>query len=197
MLKFFASVLQIIILLNPFAVLSTFLSLTAAYTAGERLRTVSRCGIVAAASCILLYFSGTVIFRLFGINIDIFRIGGGVILMVCAIRMVVGSGDGATSPDAGEDIAAVPLAIPMAVGPGTCSGLIVMGMAERTAANIFIHISAICLAVLLLVIVLWMGIRLEKLLGTRGLSIISKLTGLFLSALAAGMILEGIKNYFY
>lgn len=40
------------------------------------------------------------------------------------------------------------------------------------------------------------GTRVEKVLGKRGISIITKLAGLFLSAIAAGMILEGIKNFF-
>ena len=49
---------------------------------------------------------------------------------------------------------------------------------------------------LLLALLLLAGTRAERTLGKRGISIITKLTGLFLSALAAGMILEGIKNFF-
>ena len=86
--------LQILILLNPFAVLSTFLSLTPDYTREERRQVVFRSTVTVILSSVLLYFSGGVIFSLFGINMDVFRIGGGVILMVCAVSLVAGKSGG-------------------------------------------------------------------------------------------------------
>lgn len=190
--------LHILILLNPSAVLSTFLALTANEDERTRKNIVLRSAVAVLAAGIILYFSGTVIFNLFGINIDVFRIGGGVILMVCAIKLVLG--DNGKKEEKSEaqsgDIAVVPLAIPMAVGPGTSAGLIVIGMAEKTFASIVFNLGAIALAAVLLTALLLAGTKAERTLGKRGISIITKLTGLFLSALAAGMILEGVKNFF-
>ncbi len=190
--------LHILILLNPSAVLSTFLALTANEDERTRKNIVLRSAVAVLAAGIILYFSGTVIFNLFGINIDVFRIGGGVILMVCAIKLVLG--DNGKKEEKSEaqsgDIAVVPLAIPMAVGPGTSAGLIVIGMAEKTFASIVFNLGALALAAVLLTALLLAGTKAERTLGKRGIAIITKLTGLFLSALAAGMILEGIKNFF-
>ena len=190
--------LHILILLNPSAVLSTFLALTANEDERTRKNIVLRSAVAVLAAGIILYFSGTVIFNLFGINIDVFRIGGGVILMVCAIKLVLG--DNGKKEEKSEaqsgDIAVVPLAIPMAVGPGTSAGLIVIGMEEKTFASIVFNLGAIALAAVLLTALLLAGTKAERTLGKRGIAIITKLTGLFLSALAAGMILEGIKNFF-
>ena len=198
MVKFLMLTLHILILLNPSAVLSTFLALTANEDERTRKNIVLRSAVAVLAAGIILYFSGTVIFNLFGINIDVFRIGGGVILMVCAIKLVLG--DNGKKEEKSEaqsgDIAVVPLAIPMAVGPGTSAGLIVIGMEEKTFASIVFNLGAIALAAVLLTALLLAGTKAERTLGKRGIAIITKLTGLFLSALAAGMILEGIKNFF-
>ena len=197
--KFLILTLHILILLNPSAVLSTFLALTANDSEQSRRHTALRSAVAVIAAGVVLYFSGTVIFKIFGINIDVFRIGGGIILMVCAIKLVLGdnvkkSGDSSETPTG--DVAVVPLAIPMAVGPGTSAGLIVIGMGEKSLPLVLFNIGAILLAAVLLTGLLLIGTKAERTLGKRGISIITKLTGLFLSALAAGMILEGIKNYF-
>ncbi|MBO5822240.1 MAG: MarC family protein [Lentisphaeria bacterium] len=198
MVKFLMLTLHILILLNPSAVLSTFLALTANEDERTRKNIVLRSAVAVLAAGIILYFSGTVIFNLFGINIDVFRIGGGVILMVCAIKLVLG--DNGKKEEKSEaqsgDIAVVPLAIPMAVGPGTSAGLIVIGMEKKTFASIVFNLGAIALAAMLLTALLLAGTKAERTLGKRGIAIITKLTGLFLSALAAGMILEGVKNFF-
>ena len=197
MIKFLMLTLHILILLNPSAVLSTFLALTANETERTRRNIVLRSTAAVICAGIVLYFSGTVIFKIFGINIDVFRIGGGVILMVCAIKLVLGdNGRKEQKEEHSGDIAVVPLAIPMAVGPGTSAGLIVIGMAKKSLGAAVFNLGAIILASLLLALLLLAGTRAERTLGKRGISIITKLTGLFLSALAAGMILEGIKNFF-
>ena len=59
------------------------------------------------------------------------------------------------------------------------------------------NLGAILFATVLLTLLLLAGTKAEHTLGKRALAIITKLTGLFLSALAAGMILEGIKNFFH
>ena len=197
-MKFLMLTLHILILLNPSAVLSTFLALTANENERSRRNIVFRSTVAIICIGIVLYFSGTVIFKIFGINIDVFRIGGGVILMVCAIKLVLG-GNGKKEENSEAhtgDIAVVPLAVPMAVGPGTSAGLIIIGMAEKTFTTVLFNLGAIVSATLLLSTLLLAGTKAERTLGKRGISVITKLTGLFLSALAAGMILEGIRNFF-
>ena len=197
-MKFFMLTLHILILLNPSAVLSTFLALTADEDERTRRNIALRSAAAVICAGVVLYFSGAVIFKIFGINIDVFRIGGGVILMVCAIKLVLG-GNGKKEENNESytgDIAVVPLAVPMAVGPGTSAGLIVIGMAEKTFTTVLFNLGAIVLATLLLTCLLLAGTKAERTLGKRGISVITKLTGLFLSALAAGMILEGVRNFF-
>lgn len=191
--------IQILVLLNPFAVLSTFLAMTPRWTERERRRLVLRAMVTVLIAGVTLFFGGSVIFSLFGINIDVFRIGGGVILMVCAISLIWGRAGAAddNGDDPGRDIAVVPIAIPMAVGPGTAAGLIVIGLENHGLWMTVSNLSALGVATALLAGLLLAGTRAERLLRRRGIAIITRLTGLFLSAIAAGMILDGVKNFFH
>ena len=191
--------IQILVLLNPFAVLSTFLAMTPRWTERERRRLVLRATITVIIAGVTLFFGGSVIFSLFGINIDVFRIGGGVILMVCAISLIWGRAGAAddNGDDPGHDIAVVPIAIPMAVAPGTAAGLIVIGLENHGLWMTVSNLSALAFATALLAGLLLLGTRAERLLKRRGIAIITRLTGLFLSAIAAGMILDGVKNFFH
>ena len=191
--------IQILVLLNPFAVLSTFLAMTPRWTERERRRLVLRATITVIIAGVTLFFGGSVIFSLFGINIDVFRIGGGVILMVCAISLIWGRAGAAddNGDDPGHDIAVVPIAIPMAVGPGTAAGLIVIGLENHGLWMTVSNLSALAFATALLAGLLLLGTRAERLLKRRGIAIITRLTGLFLSAIAAGMILDGVKIFFH
>ena len=191
--------IQILILLNPFAVLSTFLAMTPRWTERERRMLVLRAMITVIVAGVTLFFGGSVIFSLFGINIDVFQIGGGVILMVCAISLIWGKAGAAddNGDDPGHDIAVVPIAIPMAVGPGTAAGLIVIGLENHGLWMTVSNLAALGFATALLAGLLQLGTRAERLLRRRGIAIITRLTGLFLSAIAAGMILDGVKSFFH
>ena len=194
---FFATLLKILILLNPFAVLSTFLSLTADCTPGERLRISLKSGGAVIVAGVLLFFCGQSFFSLLGIDLHLFKVGGGVILMICAIRLVWGeSGPRKRAVPGGErgSIAVVPIAIPMAVGPGTAAGLILIGLEREAVWTTISSLLALTAATLLLTVLLAAGTQAERLFRKEGIQVITKLTGLFLSAIAAKMILEGVRH---
>src|SRR5262245_40722807 len=125
----FTSVLFIV---NPIAVIPTYLVITQNETSQQRARAARRACI--AAACILVAFAlgGTQIFRLFGITIDAFRVAGGLILWVVAMDMLHGvrrtqeSAEEITEGSAKEDVALTPLAMPMLAGPGAISTVMVL-----------------------------------------------------------------------
>jgi len=196
---FFDTVISILVLLNPFAVLSAFLCLTEQMTERER-REVCRKSLMAIiVSGILLLFCGQYMFQLLGIDIYLFKAGGGVVLMICSIRLVWGDNipgkPRQETPDTPAGIAVVPVAIPMAVGPGTAAGIIVIGLERGGAADSLIHTGALITAAVLLEVLLFLGHKTEQILKKSGIQIVTKLSGLFLSAIAAKMILDGVKGY--
>jgi len=198
-MKFFWSdAFQIAVLLNPFAVLSTFIALTGGKTVRERAVIMCRTCCVVMGTGLLVMFSGDFLFLLMGINVDVFKVGGGVVLMICAISLVWGNEHKGLTvvEEEGVAISVVPLAIPMAVGPGTMAGLMILGSEHSGGVfQVCSNIAALSVGVVVLTGVLSLGVWAEKVLSRTAISVITRLTGLFLSAIAAKMILEGVNSF--
>ena len=154
------------------------------------------CGSVAPCSYSvwLCSSSATLVFKLFGITLDAFRVGAGALLFLSAVTLVrTGEASGAPRPD--EDIAVVPLAMPVVVGPATVGTLLVLGADMPTAAQKTLGCIALVLAVGSLGTILFLGSAIERAVGRRGLEILSKVTGLVLAALAAQLVLTGTRSF--
>lgn len=186
--------LKLFMILTPFFVMSAFLSLTRGCSGSERQRIALKVTLAVVVSTFVLYLFGRHIFALFGITLDAFRIGAGAVLFLSAIAMI--QGRAAVSPDDGQgDVAVVPLAIPITVGPGTIGALLVMGAGLETLTEKLVASLALLAAVLTVGGMLFMAGWFERFLGERGLVILTKLTGLFVSAIAAQIFFTGLKNF--
>lgn len=195
MLTLFINIyLKIFMIFTPFFVMSAFLSLTRDQSQIERQRIAIKVTLAVALTCFALFLFGTYIFALFGITLDAFRIGAGAVLFLSAVSMLQGKA-AVTSQDAEEDVAVVPLAIPITVGPGTIGALLVMGAGLETLPEKIIACLALLCAVLSVGGLLLVAGRLERFLGQQGLTILTKLTGLFVSAIAAQIFFTGLKNF--
>jgi multiple antibiotic resistance protein len=192
--------LKFFFLFTPFFVITTFLALTREH--GERERRKIALKVTAAVIVITfgLYLFGKHLFEIFGITLDAFRIGAGGLLFLSAVTLVQGGqgGQGAgarqeTSRD--DDIAVVPLALPVIVGPATTGALLVMAAETVTPADIAASCAALLAAVLSVGGLLYVSGTIERIVGGRGLVILSKLTGLILASIAAQLVFTGIRNF--
>lgn len=145
-------------------------------------------------SSVLLYLFGRVIFGVFGITADAFRIGAGSVLFISALAMAQGK-SGVQTDNVQQDVAIVPLTIPITVGPGTIGALLVMGISQPHWDDKLTAIVSIALASLTVGVILYLSNSIERILGDQGLQIVSRLMGLFVCALAAQIIFTGIKGY--
>ena len=93
------------------------------------------------------------------------------------------------------DLAVVPLAIPITIGPGTIGILLVMGATFENTSSMVMGSFALLCAVLVIGFMLYSSSIIEKIIGKQGLLVISKITGLFLAALSAQIVFTGIKNF--
>ena len=96
-----------------------------------------------------------------------------------------------------RDIAIVPLAIPMTVGPGVIGMLLVLGAETDALADKCIVGVAILFAVLSVGLILYLSSSVKRLIGRQGLIILPKITGLFVSAIAAQIFFTGIQNFLH
>lgn len=186
--------IKLFFVLTPFFALTMFLSLTEGYSELRRRRQAAGVSAAVAIICLILFFAGRQIFAVFGITLDSFRIGAGILLLLSGIGLVQGRTGSATAP-ANGDVAVVPLAIPIIVGPATIGTLLVMGAETTTLNGKTVGFVALLLAVTCVAAILLAGSVLQRILGVRGISILSKLTGLILAALAAQMIMTGVQHF--
>lgn len=185
---------KLFFLLTPFFVMSAFLSLTQDLSAAQRRRVALWLTFDVVLICFVLYFLGNAIFSVFGITLDAFRIGAGVLLFLSAVDLVRGS-ETSMKKEGPGGITVVPLAIPITVGPATTGALLVMGAEVSTVWERIIGCAALVSAVLSVGILVLLANSIERVIGQTGLKILSKLTGLVLSALAAQIIFTGIKHF--
>jgi len=188
--------LKFFLLLTPFFVLSMFLALTRTQHQIQRQRTAIQVTAAVLVAAGLLYFFGNWIFTVFGITIDAFRVGGGVLLFLSAVSLVRGDMPAGKALADNDDITVVPLAIPVTIGPATAGALLVMGAEPLQWHEHAVGCAALLMAILTVGGMLLAAASIQRLLGYRGLAILSKLTGLGLAAMAAQMILTGVANTF-
>ncbi len=195
MLKLFINTfVKFFFLLTPFFLLTSFLSMTRGMGESGRRRIAVRVTLAIVVVCVILLLIGNQIFEVFGITLNSFRIGTGILLFLSSITLVRG-GNGAEASGADEDVSVVPLAIPIAVGPATTGALLVMGVGLGTAREIATGVAGLLCAIACVGVLLFLSAAVERLLGKQGLTILSKITGLVLAALAAEMVMNGVMGF--
>ena len=193
---FISTFLKIFFMMTPFLVLTVFLTITQDATVKQRRMLAIKVMVSVIITSFVLLFFGKYIFSILGITLDAFRIGAGALLFLTAVELVRGNKDTAKVGD--KDIlqlAVVPLAIPVTIGPGTIGILLVMGATFEDTSSMLMGSFALVCAVLVVGIMLYTSSIFEKLIGKQGLLVISKITGLFLAALSAQIVFTGIKGF--
>lgn len=193
MAEFFQYYLKLFFILTPFFVISTFLVMTKELADTDRRSIAIKVTFAVMTITLTMFWFGKWIFMVFGITIDAFRIGAGVMLFLSALSLV--QGNITKAPEDNMDIAVVPLALPVTVGPGTIGILLVMGTELQTFTEKLWACGALLTAICTVGFLLVISVRIEKLLGQQGLAILSKITGLFIASIAAQLIFTGIKNF--
>ncbi|OHB56146.1 MAG: hypothetical protein A2Y07_01365 [Planctomycetes bacterium GWF2_50_10] len=194
MINFFiATLIKIFFLLTPFFVLSMYLLKTRAFDVSKKHSIALKTGTAIMITTLTLFFFGNYVFEVLGITLPAFQIGAGALLFLSAVAAVYGTDQPDTTDT--QDIAVVPLTLPVTVGPGTTGTLLVMGAQITDTTEKLIASIAVASASLLVGFLLYTGVTIEKILGPKGLNILSKLTGLVLAALSAQMIFTGIRSF--
>jgi multiple antibiotic resistance protein len=196
LILFFHQFIRFFFLLTPFFALSVFLSMTKGHSERERRKTAVKVTLSVSIICLILFLFGNYIFDLFGITIDAFRIGAGALLFLTAISLSQGKNHDITDKT-GSDMIVVPLSIPIIAGPATIGTILIMSAESSQYTAKIISFSALLLAITCVGLILLISSFLERVLHTRGILILSKITGLILAAIASQMIFTGIRAFMH
>lgn len=190
-------------ILNPLGAIPIYLSLMAGRSPDEMHRTALKTATAVAVILILAVWVGDGLLSFFGIGMPAFRIAGGLLVLIIAIAMFGARTSPARHTDAEQaaaeaknDIAVVPMAIPLLAGPGSISLTIVDAhQVVSLADKIVFSIGIVGVAV-----IVWMVLRLAEpigeRLGTGGLNIATRVMGLILAAMAVQFMADGMLELF-
>ena len=194
-MRFFISeFLKFFFLITPFFALSMFLALLPDADEENRRRVARRTVLAAWIISVARFLFGQVIFKVLGIGVDAFRIGAGALLFLSAVSLM-NPKVSASGHEEDDDVAVVPLAMPVVIGPATCGPLLVKGAEIANWSGRVLMILAMTLALAALWAILRVGASIERHLGKKGIAILMRLTGLVLSALSAQMIMTGVRAF--
>ncbi len=196
---FVAFTLRLFFLLTPFFVLSSFLAITSAENCQQEKRKLAiNVTVSAVIVCIIIYLFGDWIMSIFGITVSAFRAGSGLLLMLSAIALVYGPSQKELGPGVKmQDLATVPLAVPITAGPATLGALMVSGMDTSGWTLKIVCVAGIICGTAAVGTMLYFSDVIERIIGKSKIAILSKITGLILSAIAAQMLVTGIKELLY
>ncbi|MDG0989677.1 MAG: MarC family protein [Yoonia sp.] len=196
-----AAFTTLFIIIDPMGLAPIFLALTSGMTKAQRRAIAIRACLIGGALMLAFLFLGEALLGFIGISMPAFRIAGGVLLFLTALEMLFQKRqarreDNATEVETHDDPSVFPLAMPLIVGPGAITTIILLAGQANGAADLA-AVAAVMFTVLASVFVAFLlAPYLERLLGKTGINILTRLLGMLLAALAVQFILDGVSQSF-
>ncbi len=206
MLFFFLKALvALFTVVDPIGLAPVTLTLTADLSLYERAFVVTRATMIAAVVVAIFGVFGQAIFAALGVTPPAFSLAGGALLFLVAIDMLFGRQSGAreTTREAREarkqeDVSVFPLAIPMIAGPGTLTTIILL---NDSAGPDWSLRAMIGVAATLTLAACWITMRIslsiQKRIGVTGITVLSRVQGMLLAAVAAQFMLNGLAQFLH
>lgn len=192
----------IFFVVDPFAVIPLYLSMTQGDPPAKRRRAALRAAVAATITLLLFAFAGRVILSVFNITLGAFQVAGGIILFLLAIDMLRAERSRVrTSPEEvregveKDDVAIIPLGIPILAGPGSIATVtVLMSDAARSPVLVSILVGCVVAVGALTFILLAAAPVLERALRQTGLHILNRVMGLILAAVAVQFVVNGVED---
>jgi multiple antibiotic resistance protein len=205
---FLTAFISLFVTIDPIGNVPIFLTITPHNSEAERAAMVTRAVLVVFGVLVLFALCGNLIFRLFGVTIEAFRIVAGLLLLKIAFDMMEAKparvrhtpeedAEGAQR----HDVAIIPLAIPLLSGPGSISNVIALTGQATKSPKVLMAFSLLLLAIALNALIAFISLRsataITRLLKESGMRILTRVMGLILAAIAVQFVLTGIKDAFH
>jgi multiple antibiotic resistance protein len=183
--------IALFIIVDPIGTVPAVFSLTRDMGVEEKRRNFKIAAYTGSALLVVFAVAGQQILTIFGISLYSFMIAGGILLLLLSMDILI-RGESAQRTGSVEDIGAVPIAIPLLVGPGAITTTIVQLQ--------YAGYTVVLLSIMIVMFLTWLILRTEdtlyRLLGQNGSAVVAKLMAVFIAAIAVEYILTGIQFYY-
>ncbi|WP_199610985.1 MarC family protein [Flocculibacter collagenilyticus] len=200
MIDFVATFIFFFAVIDPIGTVPVFIAVTKNYDDAAKRKIALFATIVSAAILLFFVVAGELILTAMGIPLAAFQIAGGIVLFLFALSMIFGESKPEEEVKLAtnhNDTAIFPLAVPSIAGPGAMLAAVLL--TENAKFNILeqVQTAGVMLLVLLIVYLLMLGSNfINRIIGSSGASVVSRVMGLILTAVATTNALSGIKVYF-
>lgn len=190
MLKFWLCFVPLFVAVDALGVLPIFMGLTEGLEK-TRVKCIIRDSVITAMIVAIMFLAiGKATFTFLGISISDFMIAGGTLLFALSIRELLSYEKQARSLDP-DNIGAVPIGVPLIVGPGVLTTTFLLSDVYGPILTVF----AVILNIIIAGVIFWLSEPINRILGKAGTRTISKLASLILASIGVMMVRKGIMTY--
>jgi multiple antibiotic resistance protein len=201
---FLSAFITLFVVIDPPGCAPIYAGLTKGASQAQRRNMAIRATAIAGAILLLFALFGEALLGALHIELDSFRIAGGLMLFLIALDMVFEKRTQrreeraeriAATPEV-EDVSVFPMAMPMLAGPGAIASVMLLMSKAQGTEGTFVVLAALALVLLLTMLALIAAGPLMRLFGDRVEAVITRLLGVLLAALAAQYVIDGLKSAF-
>jgi multiple antibiotic resistance protein len=196
---FFQILFTVLIVMDPFGIIPSFLAITASYDQKTRNRIILKSVLIAGLVMGIFLLGGKFILDFFSIKPGAFYISGGILFFLIAFEMIYSKPKTNRVPQAGEEesssgfVALFPLAIPMIAGPGLLTVIMTYVSSGGNWLSVVLPLFfALLFGLVCMYLVLRLSVFILRLLGTTGIFVMEKIMGLILAGFAVQLIYNGL-----
>ncbi|MEF9995797.1 MAG: MarC family protein [Burkholderiaceae bacterium] len=190
---FVSALVLLLLVADPIGGIPIFIAALKDVPPERRTRVIVRECLIAFLVLTTFAFFGRPFLDLIGLSDVSLQIGGAVVLMLVALRMVFPHEDGVFGQSPGGEPFIVPLAVPALAGPSALATVLLL--VGKDPSRTWVWIGAVAVTMIVSAIVLAFAERIQKLVGERTTVAFERLIGLVLAAIAVEMLLRGIRTY--
>ncbi len=201
---FISAFVTLFVVIDPPGCAPIYASLSAG--AGDTQRRSMAVRAVLIAGGILIFFAmfGEALLNFLHIDLDSFRIAGGIMLFIIAVDMVFerrterrhDRAERIRATPEVEDVSVFPMAMPMIAGPGSIASVMLLVAQSDGLPRALVIFGALLLVLLLTLAALLLAAPMMKIIGAKAETVVTRLLGVLLAALAAQFVIDGLKASF-
>lgn len=195
---FTSTVLTLWVILDPPGLLPVFLGLTRRMSPRQRHIAAGRATLVALGVTGLFGLFGRFILDYLHVSVQALQISGGLLLLLVALQLLTGHFDEPPAEDAPEstvNVAIVPLGTPLLAGPGVIVAIMIAVQSQETLTGYAVVSVALLTAMLMVFLTLRFAEVIRRVMREGGITLLTRIAGLLLSAIAVQMMAEGILGF--
>ncbi|KQT12489.1 MarC family protein [Ramlibacter sp. Leaf400] len=203
----FKPLITLLAVVNPLAIVPFFIHYTEGFSPDQRRGTALTSAFTAFMVIAISALLGLQVLAFFGISLASFQVGGGMLLLASSLNMLNARPaeakpstqdmeQGAEKAARGASIAVVPLTIPLLTGPATISTVVIYAERAQTVWQMAALVGYGVVIALATAVSFTLAEPIARVLGKTGISVMTRLMGLILAALAVEVMAVGLVKLF-